>query len=327
MASHVLMIDRSTPRLTPAARGGLVALLVLMTLSSLLVPSWAQDTEEPLREEDIVRRFVTGAKTADLLELIRSSNVDFALEPGMLDELRLAGLADEVIDAMIARQAELHPEDAPELEEDEEPGDATGVRLVLHLITGPAPEGKEEGEEGEQGEDGGDDDTATLLRMVDLVPPEAAEAFGLKSDVSEFTDIALFVACHTSDHVPDHWRANSPLGRDFNSVSRHRMLLFQPGATLDEAPKLKTRDPRFASARVLEYDVPDRLELDLEPGVAHDLAFGVALQAGGRYYLLSGDEWVGLTLDQPGELDVNLSLPSNPLLPDIVVRFLTDSLR
>jgi hypothetical protein len=106
------------------------------------------------------------------------------------------------------------------------------------------------------------------LRVPAWADEDAKQQFQLpkENDQRQVKDLAVFLACVTAEHVPDMWRSKSPLGRDMTSVVRHEMLAFAAG------------DPRLV--------LPERLEAEVEEGVAHDLILGVAA--------LFGDRWVQL---------------------------------
>ena len=86
-------------------------------------------------------------------------------------------------------------------------------------------------------------------------------------------DLAVFLACTTSEHVPDLWRDKTPLGRDMSGTPRHEMLSFVAGETPEGKPP----------ALVL----PDALRADVDEIEPHDLVFGVAARIGDRWYVLS----------------------------------------
>jgi len=96
--------------------------------------SWGSPADPPadlMRTEDVVRMLVTGTSTSEAVAAIRSRDVDFNLSEEMLDELRLAGVPDEVIEAMKERQIELHPPSASEVEELETEADENELPLVV----------------------------------------------------------------------------------------------------------------------------------------------------------------------------------------------------
>jgi hypothetical protein len=236
-------------------------LLFLLALSLLAAAA-------PMSDEDVVRLYISGSAVDEIIEQINSSEVAFDLSEEMLHELRLAGLPAELIEAMIARQAETDGDDAP-------PGDdkpAAGASLRIRI--NPAGEGEQR----------------DPLRVIDLIDEATSELLRLRTADPIFTDMAIFVACRTQDHVPDQWRSKSPLGRDFISVQRHRMLYFILGAE-QSARRGRT---------VLELDLPPEIEIELEPDVAHDLTLGIALRTEGRFYLVASDDLDGLVL-QEGE--------------------------
>jgi len=237
---------------------------------------------DPLRDEDIVRMLVGGTPVEQLIDRVRSSPVDFDLSDEMLLELRQAGVPQKLIDAMGERQRELHPPE-PEPVPAVETAPA-GPRLRIRL--NPAKKTEE-------------DPPRPVLRLLDAAPPEAVRTLRLRPDEQTFTDLAVALMCRTATHVPDHWRNETPLGRDFNSAPRHRLLAFIAGATKTEAGKLKQTLSKLALApgeregakelSVLELELPEQIEVEVEAGVAHDLTLGIAVQAGGRYLLVAQD--------------------------------------
>ncbi|MCP3980988.1 MAG: hypothetical protein GY716_16960 [bacterium] len=264
----------------------------------VLLLSCAVSAAETLRTEDIVRLFVSGASPKALIERIEQATVEFDTDEEMLDELRLAGIPDEVIRAMVARQAKLDSENAPA---DPAAEDAEPDGPLLRVRLNPDWEPKE-------------DRTRPRIRVLNEIDTPLIEQLGLRaSEDAMFTGLALYLACTTADHVPDHWRGKSPLGRDFNSMPRHRMLVFL--ADFDEVPVGKTKDflrklghvggarDGLAPWQILQLELPERIETPIEVGVTHDLVLGVALEAGGRYYHVAGATWDGIVpADPPSEL-------------------------
>jgi len=246
-----------------------------------------------LSNEDIVRLLVAGATTEQLIERIRDSEVDFDLSPEMLDELGYAGVPAEVIRAMRERQAELEPAPLPDADSESTAEQAGTARLIVTL--GPLVAG-------EAG-------ASATIRAPEPVSPGMIDALGLDpsaTDSVKVTDLALFLICRTQDHVPDHWRNQSPLGRDFVNMPRHRMLHFTPGATREDVASRKS--PGFP---VLALELPKRFEVEIEPGLLHDLSLGIAMQIGGRYYRLHADEWEGLQVDG-GDLEIRVQAGNAP---------------
>jgi hypothetical protein len=283
-----------------------------------LVPglSGAGGDTGPLRDEDVVRLMVAGTPVERLIERVRTSEVDFDLSEEMLDELRRAGVPEELIEVMIERQRELHPPlEAPEPEAVET---AAGPVLRVRLNADWKPE---------------EDRPRPVLRVLEDVPPEAAEALRLRPHERRLTDLAIVLLCRTATHVPDHWRNQTPLGRDFNATPRHRLLAFLPGAQRTTAGKLRQSLAKLAmlpgereslpEIGVLELAVPEQLEVELAPGEAHDLTLGIAVQVGAeRYLLLAQDGWDGLIVgDEDRVIDAKLG-SSKPDLSALRVRFL-----
>ncbi len=150
---------------------------------------------------------------------------------------------------------------------------------------------------------------ASAIRVLNVVSPEMLSRLRVKDDQAKITDVAVYVACQSATHVPDHWRSQTPLGRDFITVTRHRMLRFLPGAT--EEPGRAVLGPALPSlfgggtavpqgAAVLRLEIPPELALELDPSVPHELSVGIAVQIGGRYYRVSGDTRREFVPDQSG---------------------------
>lgn len=273
-----------------------VALLALSLLAGGLAgpgPRGAEP-EAPMTDEDVVRLHVSGVGPESIIERIRAAEVAFDLSDEMLGELRAAGLPEELIRAMVERQRALDAERA-------EPGEAeqTGSPPVPRLGVRLNPDW--EPRAGQQ---------RPLLRLLDVIDPQTYEALRLRGEAPRFTDAALVLACVTADHVPDHWRSKTPLGRDFVSTPRHRLLAFLPGATRVDVSRLREFASRLALSPgereglpelgLLELELPAVIEVELEPGVIHDLILGVALQAEERYYLIRADTWEGFVLPDEG---------------------------
>jgi hypothetical protein len=260
----------------------------LLLAPTYLLPSAPAGAEETLSLEDVVRLFVQGVSTEDLIGRIETSQVDFDLNEEMLDELRQAELAEEVIEAMVQRQRQLHPPVTPEIElapEDVAPQAGLTVRLTLQGGTSLRK---------------GDLDRG--MRVADLVPPDTLKQLGVRDPEARITNVALYVACHSSTHVPDHWRGQTPLGRDFHSVTRHKMLAFHSEAIPDNA------DERT----VLNLEIPEKIAVELDPTEEHDLSAGVAVQIDGRYYRVVSDESEGFVpAEHEGTIDVTIELPDN----------------
>lgn len=261
-------------------RCGLLAGCVLLALAAS--PSGEQPGK--LTAEDIVRGFVAGQSASQLIELIERSAVDFDLSPDMLQEFRAAGLPGGVIEAMQRRQREqdalAQPPDA-DLPHDAPPS----ITVLLN-------------------KDAAEDDSR-VLRFPDLIPPELHAELGLGSEVRHFTDAAIFLACTTDRHVPDQWRSKTPLGRDFVKTPRHRLLAWSSGARRMDAGKLAealgklAQTPDRGELGILELDVPPQLAGEPQPGDTHDLILGIALEAGGRFWLIKADTWDGALPDHP----------------------------
>jgi hypothetical protein len=240
--------------------------------------------EAPMRTEDVVRMLVSGATTEETVEAIRARDVDFDLSEEMLDELRAAGVPDAVIEAMRERQVELHPAPASETLEAEPESDRTELPAVVFELV---PVG-----------DGGDEDGETL-HFPGSLPPAivAALEVGDGSEPAEVESVAVFVACRTAYHVPDYWRSKSPLGRDFLSMPRHRMLVFLRGSERVPRGEVTGRIATVTdAAEFLRLELPSTVESPLALDEPHDLMVGLAVEVGGRFVRLLSDERDGLTV-------------------------------
>jgi hypothetical protein len=234
--------------------------------------------------------FVQGASVERLLDEIARREPGFDLDDEIVAELRTAGLPEQVIRAMAERARPASPP-APV----EPPVDAApALDLLLNPDRRPG--------------------TPEVLRVTgEIALPDGGAGVPIE-------DVALFVVCLSPTHVPDHWRAASPLGRDFERMPRHRVLLFLDGAR---------HTPRRQGDDLLELDLPERIAVALEPGASHDLMLGVALGAGGRYFLLAGDRRDGFvpgpaaelratirsgrgTAPEPGAIEVRFAPASEP---------------
>ncbi len=247
------------------------------------------DPATALSEEDVVRLFVQGMPTAELVRKIESAPGNYDLSDEMVEELRIAGIPEGVLEAMIRRQAEMHSI----VDTAEPPVEPAAPRLIVRLN----PDWK-----------ASRDKPLPTLLALDVVDPDLAQRLGLRSSDVPITDLGIAVFCRTADHVPDHWRSKSPLGRDFENSARHRMLVFISGADSTPASKLRNTMSKLfmtpgvrdsiADLNVLKLEIPKQLAIELEPGIAHDLTLGIVLNIGGRNYLTLADERDSVVLDE-----------------------------
>jgi len=260
-------------------------------------PSAQAGDERPMRSEDVVRMLVGGAQTDELLEAIRTRPAEFDLSPELQEELRLAGVPKGVIRAMLERMAELEPEPTDPVVEG--PVDAVDSAPLLRIRLAPA--------------DG--DRPPQRVRVEGQVNLRLMAAWQLDpaAEGSAFEDLALYLACRSATHVPDHWRSKSPLGRDFISMPRHRLLAFV------SATEQRGGD---GDARGLVLELPPVLEVALEPGELHDLSLGLALQVSGRYYRWIDDVWDELVSGTDGaELRAEIRGAADGRIDALEVRF------
>ncbi len=221
-----------------------------LALTAWLLAQGPPAPAPPLTNEDVVRMLVAGASREEVLEAIHTREVAFDLSPEMVAELRLAGVPEEIVAAMQARERLERARRAPG------PPERPAVPqafLQLEEATGRQ---------------------TVSLRLPRELPPAAAQALQLQGEDVAIEDAALFVVCLTPEHVPDYWRNASPLGRDFTSMPRHRMLAFLAGARADRKGQL-------------ELALPARALLSCPHEDSHDLAAGVAARLGGRFLALS----------------------------------------
>jgi hypothetical protein len=253
------------------SRPAAILLVLAAAASAWLAPA----SEPPLTDEEVVRLHVSGIPAASIVERIRASAVEFDLSEEMVVELRRAGLPEEVLAAMRERQAEVDRARAP-AERAAPPGPEPGAGLASLRIaleaTGGAP---------------GGDGPARLRLAAALPEPLAGDVLG-SGGTTTATGLAVFVACVSATHVPDHWRDRSPLGRDFLSMPRHRLLAFVATATV--APAGPT----------LELELPPRLEAEVGVDEPHDLVLGIAVEAGGRWLRLTDDRRDGVSVPLEG---------------------------
>ena len=231
-----------------------VAWGVIAAATAIYAPGRAADDTgvpppPPLTNEDIVRMVASGAEESETIATIRARTESFDLSDEMVDELRLAGVSAAIVTAMKRRHAELAPPPAPA----ERPSRGR-TPVVVTLNAGGA------GSRTLHAPAWANEDAKAQLHL----PKE--------TDQREVKDLAVFLACTSSEHVPDLWRSKSPLGRDMNFVVRHEMLAFVAGDTPAGKP------PRLA--------LPASLKAEVEDGVAHDLVLGVAARIGDRWIQL-----------------------------------------
>ena len=101
------------------------AALILILLAGV-----AHAGEKLLTDEDIVRRVITGEPHERIISLIRESAVDFDLSDEMVEEMKLAGVPERIVQVMRERHLELYPPAETETEGIELPALPA---LVVHL--------------------------------------------------------------------------------------------------------------------------------------------------------------------------------------------------
>lgn len=206
--------------------------------------------EPPLTNEDIVRMVASLAPEPEIIESIRSRKEAFDLADDMVLELKLAGVSAAIVGAMRQRHAELAPPALPH-----QPPARGRAPVVVGLNVGGV--------------------RSRTVRVPAFADEDAKAQFQLEkeNDQREVKDLAVFLACASSEHVPDLWRSKSPLGRDMIFVARHEMLAFVAGDTpAGKAPRLV---------------LPERLEAEVDETDPHDLVLGIAARMGNRWIQLA----------------------------------------
>ena len=230
--------------------------LVIAAAASLQPAAAASRAGAPLTNEDVVRLVMTGTPEKDVLAAIDGQPVDFDLSADMVDELRRAGVHGTVIEAMRRRQAAM-----PKTETSPTPTPPPGRTGTLRVEFAAA--------------EGGDASKAEVSAIALKSLPRGMRRRG-GVEVGLMTDMALAILCISSDHVPDHWDARSPL----QGAPRHELLLFRPGSATDT----------IKGHEVLYLDHQPSYEVSLPEGT-HNIVVGAAgKQAGsGTWRLLESD--------------------------------------
>jgi hypothetical protein len=232
-----------------------LALVSTLALATVVAPVCAgidpvTPSTAPLTNEEIVRMVASGAAEREILEAIRTRPEAFDLADDMVDELKLAGVSAVIVAAMARRHAESAPAALP-------PEQPTRGRMTLVVTLNAGAVGPR------------------TIRVPKWADEDAKERLRLPKETEqrEVKDLAVFLACTSSEHIPDLWRSKTPLGRDMIFVSRHEMLAFVAGDT----PAGKT--PQLA--------LPARIEADIDAADPHDLVLGVAARIGDRWLQLA----------------------------------------
>jgi len=285
-------------------------LILLLAFGALLTQA---QSSPALTVNEIVQMYASGLPARELRDRIgRAEQVAFDLSDEMIHELREAGLPEELIVAMIERQA--HDERkrralASETEADAPPQGSAGS-LTIRLnprVTNPKKR---------------------RLRAYDQHDPRHDRRF--QTGNNRYVDLGLFVACTTPDHVPDHWRLHTPLVNTFMPVPRHRLLTFVGGATWRRSSLFE----RFGRASndggdnqtvtvpvadrdrlgLLELRIPSVLEVTLTRGIPHDLVFGLAVATDDGFTAWALIERPDLVLDDVAmELEAEVQIRSKSL--------------
>jgi hypothetical protein len=266
----------------------------VLAVATLLfaIPPLAGATERPMTDEEVVRMFVAGHSVESILLEIERREPGFDLDPEMLRELRRVALPEAIIEAMQRRQALERPPEEPSPPSPAPPVEPGPVLRVLLSS--------------------GERDGPRTISVRARVPPELAAEWDPHGSTVDLmlTDLALFLICETPEHVPDHWRLASPMGRDFFSVRRHRMLQFVTGT-----------DDGTEGGRV-KLELPPVLEAPVEWDEPHDLAVGLAVRVNGQYIAVVQDRRPGTVISEAGDLPE--ARVSGRSLKKLAVRFVRD---
>jgi hypothetical protein len=223
-------------------------------------PAPAQTSPAPLTNEDVVRMVNQGRPEAEILRIIAASPAQFDLDREMAEELRRAGVSEKILTAMRQRQAE------------------TGVRQGVEAPLPPIPVPRGTLDMTFAPLEGSDKRQEATFEMVREIPLWAIQRLGME-EKAKVEELALFIACTTPEHVPDHWQDRTPV-KDF---TRHELFLFHPGSRPGKTKKFD----------VLSLDLPAPLAVEAPAGI-HRLAVGVAAKIGADWRVVASDARQGV---------------------------------
>jgi hypothetical protein len=235
------------------------ALCILLLLTGTALP----DDAAPMTNEDVVRMTGERVATGAIISAIRRAPATrFDLDPEVVIELRHAGVADAVIEAM----REAHAASLP-------PGTAAAPASPADSSTAT----------------GGEGNAARVPLVLSFVPwsdrrpPEPGGRPQVEAPARDSSGVplalAFYLMCLDPTHVPDGWMA-SPLAGGY---PRHHLLWFHEARPVEE-PGSVTR---------LKLDLPEDLPLQIEPG-AHTLHLGLAARRGEEPWGPLAEAWVRL---------------------------------
>lgn len=254
--------------------GMLAASLATVALSTLPAPTIASDAGEPMSNADVVLRVLADVPEGEILAEIASRATAFDVSEEMLDELRIAGVPDDIRDAMVAAS------DADAASPRGAAAELTKIELHVELATA-------DGETPEQ--------TGLSLRIPTLVALPGADD-ETDAEPVEVTGAALFVVCTRSSHVPGHWTSATRLDTETGSIPRHRLLAFRsadlPDRKGDDVTAGKRPRRRGPRARWRRVSIPTAgsTTIELPDEGDHDLVVGIAIEAGSRWLTATRSE-------------------------------------
>jgi len=291
------------------SRPGRQRFLALIVLGAALLAPLVPASEPPLTDEDVVRLVMQSSSEAKIIAIIETSEVDFDLSDEMVDEMLLAGVTPKILAAMRTRQrlvsAAAAADDSPDAPHPSVV--APAFRLVLNR-SDAADDDKEV------------EEAPASIVMLNQVDTRLIESLQLRTPEPMLTDLAVVLLCRTPDHVPDHWRSQTPLGRDFVTTPRHRMLHFHSGATATPVSKARERLSKLAKVpgewsampklAILELEVPTEIVTELDLEIEHDLTLGIAMEIGGRFFLVTSDDKDAVVVHAGAPLELDATLRS-----------------
>ncbi len=191
MGSSRHTTDSPSRWITPPRIAGILALIAPMTWAPLpgggAQTSPAQSAAVPMTNEDVVKMTARGDTPEEIIQMIEQAvAVDFDLDPEIVAELRTAGVAPSVMQAMMRAQKKSPPA---------RPGAPRSLGAIELIFEKDARAAESK-------------NTAVMF----------AQDWNDRK-----VSLAFYVYCLDSLHVPDMWQAATPLASNF---PRHHLLWF-----------------------------------------------------------------------------------------------------
>ena len=70
-------------------------------------------------------------------------------------------------------------------------------------------------------------------------------------------------------------------------------------------------------AGVLELEVPETISVPLPPGEPHDIGIGLAVEAGGRFFLIAEDRWNDVIVEDGLERSARVRMGGKTQEPEV----------